>query len=449
MKDRRGHAVVVGLVVAVALVATSCQWTLPKYDLANTNHNPTERTLAVGNISGLHEQWTSAPLGSTTTSPPIVFDGKVFVGTWAGLQAFDANGVQGCSGTPKVCAPLWTAPGFGYQPFVHDGRVVAGGSDAYGTFDPDGVVGCSGSPVVCEPQATVAIDGSLSLLAGGSEVFVLSIDWDTGDPQVQVFDDAVLDTGCSEPCLPARTYAVPCENDGGFCEGLDFAVTASHVIVTYSTWGGWREDGVIMAFDRAGVAGCTGAPLTCAALWTRNTGMSTVAAHDSVIVAPQTIVEDLGISTEVTSEIGVFDEETGAHLWSSATELDGSPFPGEVAIAAGSAHYRPDGATEVRAFPLVPGGCTTDCPPSHVADVQGFSAVGPRLAAGMVFVGSNLGIQAFDAAGVTGCSGSPVVCSPLVIASASGGANIGELVVANGTVVGVGQDLRLHVFGIG
>ena len=26
------------------------------------------------------------------------------------LYAFDANGVTNCSGTPKVCQPLWTAP---------------------------------------------------------------------------------------------------------------------------------------------------------------------------------------------------------------------------------------------------------------------------------------------------------------------------------------------------
>ena len=45
----------------------------------------------------------------TGLGPPSVAANIVFVGTQDGrLLAFDTTGVDGCSGTPNTCAPLWS-----------------------------------------------------------------------------------------------------------------------------------------------------------------------------------------------------------------------------------------------------------------------------------------------------------------------------------------------------
>ena len=38
----------------------------------------------------------------------MVVSGEVYIGG-AYVEAFDANGSTNCSGTPKVCQPLWTS----------------------------------------------------------------------------------------------------------------------------------------------------------------------------------------------------------------------------------------------------------------------------------------------------------------------------------------------------
>src|SRR4051794_13641983 len=51
--------------------------------------------------------WTASTPAAITSSPAVA-GGMVYVGSLDGtLYAFDAAGVQGCSGTPKTCAPLW------------------------------------------------------------------------------------------------------------------------------------------------------------------------------------------------------------------------------------------------------------------------------------------------------------------------------------------------------
>ena len=56
-------------------------------------------------------RWVEYPdTGGAVTSSPAVAGGVVYVGATDGkLYAFDANGVTGCSGTPKTCTALWTA----------------------------------------------------------------------------------------------------------------------------------------------------------------------------------------------------------------------------------------------------------------------------------------------------------------------------------------------------
>jgi hypothetical protein len=82
---------------------------------------------------------------------------------YGGVAAFDANGSNGCSGTPKVCTPLWeyrtNYPVFGNYAVVSGGTLYVetfysstpvtftGDTEA---FDANGN-GCSGTPKVCGP----------------------------------------------------------------------------------------------------------------------------------------------------------------------------------------------------------------------------------------------------------------------------------------------------------
>jgi outer membrane protein assembly factor BamB len=60
--------------------------------------------------------WTSGALGAGNSVAPIVANGVVFLaakadsGGYDQVFAFDGAGVASCSGTPKVCTPLWNWP---------------------------------------------------------------------------------------------------------------------------------------------------------------------------------------------------------------------------------------------------------------------------------------------------------------------------------------------------
>jgi eukaryotic-like serine/threonine-protein kinase len=63
--------------------------------------------------------------------------------------------VTNCSGTPKMCTPLWTAATaliVSSSPAVANGVVYFGGADQHlYAFDAAGVTDCSGTPKTCSP----------------------------------------------------------------------------------------------------------------------------------------------------------------------------------------------------------------------------------------------------------------------------------------------------------
>jgi hypothetical protein len=150
------------------------------------------------------------------------------------VEAFDANGVAHCSGTPAVCSPLWTDSNYasGGPPLVGDGAVFASpwtgigsplidvfntnGSSLWTTsigaspvavsgsvlyaenqnqnivyaFDATGASGCSGTFRVCSPLWSIGLPTSgtvgPTIVANGT-LYVATASYQTGDAQVLAY----------------------------------------------------------------------------------------------------------------------------------------------------------------------------------------------------------------------------------------------------------------------
>lgn len=123
--------------------------------------------------------WTTTGLPASTgnSGSPAVADGVLYIADGT-LDAFDATGSTGCSGTPKVCAPLWTAPMPG-SGATSSAPAVAGGVVYVGTFysglyafDAAGSANCSGTATgkTCAPlwnaRTPSSIEGTPAVAGG-------------------------------------------------------------------------------------------------------------------------------------------------------------------------------------------------------------------------------------------------------------------------------------------
>jgi hypothetical protein len=99
------------------------------------------------------------------------------------LRAYDANGVTNCSGTPKVCFPLWKAfvgPNVS-APAVANGLVYVSSSDGtVEAIDAAGIAQCSATTRVCSALWATNVGAA----AGAIEV-------DNGRVYVPVVDGTV------------------------------------------------------------------------------------------------------------------------------------------------------------------------------------------------------------------------------------------------------------------
>jgi hypothetical protein len=208
--------------------------------------------------------WT-APVWSK--APVTVANGLIYVSdqTNQRLDVYDAAGQQGCSGSPVVCQPLWTSTSVGplsayASPAVANGLVYMSGSNGLSVFDAAGTTGCSGSPALCTPMWTAptpwpAVAGP-SVSAG--RVFVPTYDSSgSGQGQLDAFD-ASGTTGCSgSPAVCAPLWATP---------PTDWA----NPWVTPAVANGtvyWATLLGVSAYDAAGIKSCSGTPLVCTPQW--------------------------------------------------------------------------------------------------------------------------------------------------------------------------------------
>jgi outer membrane protein assembly factor BamB len=132
-------------------------------------------------------------------SMPAVVNGVVYVGTdeRGSVVALDAAGSTGCSGSPKVCEPLWTGEtGLHVEasPAVANGKVYIAntGIDGGGTnviaFDAAGSTGCSGTPKTCGPLWTT---GETNFLVESSPAVANGVVYNSAnDGNVYAYDAA-------------------------------------------------------------------------------------------------------------------------------------------------------------------------------------------------------------------------------------------------------------------
>jgi outer membrane protein assembly factor BamB len=213
--------------------------------------------------------WT-AQAGPGAHGSPTLYKGRVFVGSDNGnIYAFDANGVEACAGTPKVCEPLWVAEtgqssGIFATPAASDGVLyvasLAGPSYA---FDANGLTRCGGTPRVCAPLWTAA--GTTG--AYGSPAVSSDRVFFTAGGRVLAFDKRGVE-GCTT--VNGTTTCSALWRTAPTPPGYHFTSPAIAGDVLYFG----NPDKNLYAFDVTGKKNCAGTPKVCQPLASLPTGGS-------------------------------------------------------------------------------------------------------------------------------------------------------------------------------
>lgn len=142
----RGIAVSGGVVVTTVQIGSASE--LVAYDAAGTTN--CSGTPKVCTPIWVSDQWTAAG----GDAAPAIANGVVYRAVGTQLRAYDLHGVTGCSGAPKVCQKLWVGavgPGI-TAPAVANGLVYTSSSDGWvAAFDAAGIQSCSATTRVCAP----------------------------------------------------------------------------------------------------------------------------------------------------------------------------------------------------------------------------------------------------------------------------------------------------------
>jgi hypothetical protein len=359
----------VGVAAVVALVAAGCSWGQYGHDASRVGWSPLEDVITPANVTSLAPLWS----GPSTAIGARLANGSIFSvqGPFSGPQrliAYDAAGAQNCSGTPRTCAPKWSANlslriGV-WSPY--DGIAVEGdrvyvvgwvpffaGPWKMEVFDANGRQNCSGTPVVCAP-------------------------------------------------LWSATWGVGAENDH---RGPRVAVAGSQVYVSTPA-----NPSSVSVFDAAGIAGCTTtAPRQCSSLYT--TGGPLISGGFSVGDG-KLVVNTAGVAVYDAAGVEGCSNGVCQPLFLAADQFSPSIAGGRI-YSPGTAFELASGPTCVP--PMPPFGCAPSWRMRLASDPLRSP---PVVAAGQVYIGESIlgqptaDIEVFDAAGVAGCSGTPRVCMP-------------------------------------
>ena len=349
----------------------------------NTNCSGTPKTCA--------PLWTGST-GSSIESSPAVVNGVVYIGSVDDkLYAFDAAGNTNCSGTPKTCAPLWTATtgaSIYSSPTVANGVVYVGSyipDDRLYAFDAAGTTNCSGTPKTCAPLWTAITDGAVYSSAAVSTgvVYVGSL-----GGNLYAFDAAGKEncSGTPTTCAPLWTYPTG-------------AVSSSPAVARGVVYVGDFLSRVY-GFDATGKTNCSGTPKVCGPLWTNGVNSSIGVTSSPAVAGGNVYVGDecnFNYPTQPpncgnTPHFYAFDAATGASRWTAiatAAPVPSSPGVAHRVVFVGSVDgnlYAFDAAGHTDCS-----GTPTFCQPLWTGSTASSVASSPAIANGMVYVGSEDG----------------------------------------------------------
>jgi outer membrane protein assembly factor BamB len=403
-------------------------WLQPGFDAGRSSNNTTESTLTTGNVGQLKNAGLATQLQPSV--PVVGNDGTTFVqNAHDEIAAYDLSSCAHCF--PKFYA-------FGSDLVAARDPSIAGDAliTRFGaTYDARGQTNCSGTPVVCAPIWTYEPappgDGSNGIdnpVVAGNRVYFLQDEFD-GD--VDFFSIVNYDANGQLGCSVATTGAKFCDQLGSVSFGVS-RIGFTHV----------RR--LAYASGRVLVVENDESPDAEHALFAvRDDGVDWI-AHGNFVGDP-VAAGGLVWVQRATGEIDAFDVVRGSNCnaqtlecpprWSAITPATPTGY-----AAANNTLYVAANDGKVYAFDATgTNGCSgtpKHCAPiwSAVAD-PGANIYTPTIANGVVYtVGATGRFRAFDAAGVVNCSGAPKVCTPLRTGGI-GAAATGPAIVAAGRVV--------------
>jgi serine/threonine-protein kinase len=225
-------------------------------------------------------------------------------------------------------------------------------------------------------------------------------------------------------------------------------VTSSPAVVDGTAYVG-SVDGRLYAFSAQGRSRCSGSPKTCQPLWVGVTG-------GAVRSSPAVVGGTVFVGSD-DQKLYAFPQTFGAQCssvatppvcpprWASVTGLVQSPpvvangivYVGSVFLGGGILHaFDAAGITGCSGIPK-------QCSPLWTSRVGGILS-SPAVAGGRVYVGTtNSKLAVFDANGQSGCSGTPKTCEPLWTTAAGNSVNSSPS-VADGVVYFGSMDGKLY-----
>ena len=308
----------------------------------------------------------TGPAFSPGSGSPVVANGVLYVPGYgdglalaqggAYVSAFDPAGSTDCTGSPKVCVPMWTttgpptSTGNSGSPAISNGVLYIADGTLF-AFDAAGSTDCSGTPTVCAPLWTASLTSSGPTYAAPSvangTVFVSS--WYGG---LYAFD-AAGSTNCSTAA--GVTTCTPLWRATGLGSIGGRPAVANGVVYVSSPAG-------VSAFDAAGSTNCSGAVTarTCAPLW--GTGANGVGDPNSSPAVANGVVYVTGFgvtygydaagTANCSTTNGV---TTCAPLWSAAGSVGG----GSPAVVNGVVFVNGDTTATAFIYAFTPGQALT------------------------------------------------------------------------------------------
>lgn len=327
-------------------------------------------------------------------------------------------------------AEAWTTTAGNGAPVVAGGKlyVVDSGDsldDRPGVvraFDAAGKANCSTSTKVCAPVWKATFPGAAAIAPAVVDgVVYISTEFGL------LTYDAAGDTGCSgtpKICTPLWTGTA---NSIHIASPLVWNGTV-YVGSTFAT---------LSAFDAAGETGCGGTPKTCAPIWTATTSgaiyappagaagilyVGTIADTHSLQAFDAAGVTNCSGTTKTCLPLWAGDRPEGSGPVRSAPAItDGIVYVGDASITA----FDAAGVTNCSGGTCLP-----------LWDTPAFNAEfnGPAVAKGVVYGTYHDGhLYTLDAAGIANCSGTPKACTPLWSAAVTFSSD-SSASIANGVV---------------